>query len=199
MTKRIKDLGEEWRAEGKSLHDYVAMRLLKQRTVLLGEEIHRRSAQKVIAQLIMLSEESAEDPIRMFINSPGGDVDAGFAIFDVMRSIPSSLTTICTGLAASAAVVVLIGAPKERRLSLPNSRFLVHQPSTGVRGDASDIQIEASEILKCRKKINELIAEETGQKVEKVENDTRRNYWMNADEALSYGLVGRILSSLKDV
>ena len=185
--------------EERRTDNQVLMRLLKQRTVMLTDEISRESAQRVMSQLLLLDEESADEPIKLFINSPGGDADAGFAVFDMIRFVHAPVKTVCAGLAASAAVIVLLSSPKERRFSLPNARVLIHQPSTGVRGDASDIQIEASEILKCREKINTLIADETGQKVEKVSRDTRRNYWMSAPEALEYGLVGKVISSSKEL
>jgi len=184
---------QEGKAE-RSLMDHLGIELLKRRTLMLAGDVTRSSAQVVMSQLILLAEEAPDKPIKLFINSPGGDVDAGFAIFDMVRFIPAPVQMICAGLTASAAVVVLLASPKERRLSLPNARFLIHQPSTGVRGDASDIQIEASEILKIREKTNRLIAEETGTDVKKVERDTRRNYWMSADEAKSYGLVGTIIA-----
>lgn len=177
----------------------IGARLLKQRTVILAGEIHRDSAQKVITQLLVLSAEDPKTPIKLFINSPGGDADAGFAIYDIIRFIEAPVTAICAGLTASAAVIVLLACPKERRFSLPNSRLLIHQPSTGIRGDASDIQIEASEILKLRAKGDRLIADETGQPIEKVKRDTHRNFWMNAQEAQEYGLVGRVLSSVGEL
>jgi len=186
-------------AEDKRAEGQIAVRLLKQRTVILGGEINRDSAQSVIAKLLLLSEESPAEPIKLFINSPGGDADAGFAVFDVIRFIESPVKAVCAGLAASAAVIVLLACPKERRFSLPNARVLIHQPSTGIRGDASDIQIEASEILKIREKINKLISEETGQSVEKVVRDTHRNYWMSAAEAQEYGLIGKVVKRAKEV
>jgi ATP-dependent Clp protease protease subunit len=179
---------EERRLEGQ-----VTMRLLKRRTVLLTGEINRRSSQRLIAELLLLSEEDPKEPIKLFINSQGGDADAGFAIFDVIRFIEAPVKAVCAGLAASAAVIVLLACPKERRLSLPNARFLIHQPSTGIRGSAADIQIEASEILKLREKGDRLISDETGQPLEKVKKDTHRNYWMSAPEARDYGLIGRII------
>jgi len=180
-------------ADERSLETSVARQLLKRRTILLSGEISQRSAYRIIAQLLLLGEEESPSPIRLFINSPGGDADAGFAIFDTIRFLNAPVQTICAGLTASAAVIVLLGAPRNRRFSLPNARVLIHQPSTVVRGYVADIQIEASEIVKIREKINELIASETGQPVEKVANDTRRNFWMSAEEALQYGLVGRII------
>lgn len=183
----------------RTFESQVAMRLLKQRTLFLAGEINRKSAQQIVAQLLLLAEEAPDEPVKLFINSPGGDADAGFAVFDIARFIPSPVQVIVAGLAASAAVIVLLASPKERRFSLPNARFLIHQPSTGIRGDASDIQIEASEIIKCREKINRLIAEETGQEVSKVENDTRRNFWMSASESLEYGLVGKVVADHKEL
>ena len=191
----LKNSSGECEADGARPENMIAMRLLKQRTVMLAGEINRESAQQVITKLLLLGEEVPEEPIKFFINSPGGDADAGFAIFDVVRYIPSPVQMITAGLAASAAVIVLLASPKERRFSLPNARFLIHQPSTGVRGDASDIQIEASEILKCREKINKLIAEETGKTVEGVHSDTLRNFWMSAEEAFKYGLVGEVITA----
>ncbi len=149
-------------------------------------------------QLLLLEQESDKDEIKMYINSPGGDADAGFAIYDMMRFVKSPIKTICAGVTASAAVIILIGTEKESRFSLPNSRILIHQPSTGVRGTASDIQIEASEILKCREKINSMIAKETGKELEQVENDTKRNYWMSAEEAVAYGLLNKIITTGDD-
>ena len=191
--------GEGFGAEEKRPEGQIALRLLRQRTVILAGEINRRSSQRLIAELLLLAAEEPKEPIKLFINSPGGDADAGFAIFDVIRFIESPVKALCAGLAASAAVIVLLACPKERRLSLPNARVLIHQPSTGIRGSASDIQIEASEILKTREKINKLIADETGQPVEKVARDTHRNYWMSATEAREYGLVGGVIASSRDL
>ena len=188
--------GEEKEKRGE---EGMASRLLKLRTILLAGEINKESAQRVISQLLLLSHEDASKPIRLFIDSPGGDADAGYAIFDVIRFIETPVYTICAGLAASAAVIVLLASPRERRLSLPNARLLIHQPSTGIHGSASDIQIEASEILKIREKINKLIAEETKQPVEKVAKDMHRNFWMSAKEAQEYGLVGRVVVSAKEL
>jgi len=171
----------------------VARRLFDNRIIMYAREVTRESAQQIIAQLLALSEEDDSKPIRMFLNSPGGDVDAGFAIFDVIRFIKAPVHMVCTGLVASAGVIILLASPKERRYSLRSARFLIHQPSSGTHGDASDIEIEANEILKCRQAINRLIAEETGQDIEKVEEGTRRNFWMSAEQALDYGLVSKIV------
>ena len=179
--------------------DILAQKLMKSRTIVIADEITKRLAQRVIAQLLILEQESPKEDIKMFINSPGGDADAGFAIYDMMRFVKPKVKAICAGVAASAAVIIHIGAKKEYRFSLENSRILIHQPSTGVHGTASDIQIEASEILKCRAKINNLLSVETGQKVEKVENDTKRNYWMSAEEGIKYGLISKIVKTLDDI
>jgi ATP-dependent Clp protease protease subunit len=174
-------------------------RLLESRTILLAEPITKEVAERLTAKLLLLDQESDKELINIYINSPGGDVDAGFAIFDVVRYISAPVRCISTGLTASAAVVVLLATPKKLRLSLPNSRFLMHQPSMGIHGSAADVRIEANEILKMREKINKLIAEETGQPLDKVEKGTRRNYWMDAEEAKKYGLVSRIIKSKSEI
>ena len=179
--------------------DSLGEKLLKSRIVMITDEVNKKMAQGIIAQLLLLEQDDPEKDIKVFINSPGGDADAGFAIYDMMKFVRPKIVNICAGVAASAAVLILLGADKENRLSLPNSRILIHQPSTGVHGSASDIQIEASEILKCREKINRMIADETDQAFEKVENDTKRNYWMSADEAVSYGLISKIIKNNGDL
>lgn len=177
----------------------LSYRLLESRSILIAEPVSKELAERVTTQLLLLDQDDDSEPINIYINSPGGDVDAGFAIFDMARYISAPVRCISNGLTASAAVVILLAAPKERRFSLPNSRFLMHQPSTGVRGTTADIKIEANEIVKIREKINELIAEETGQDVEKVQEDTRRNYWIDAEEASEYGLITKILNHKSDL
>ena len=179
--------------------DSLGEKLLKSRIVMITDEINKKMAQSVIAQLLLLEQDDSEKEIKVFINSPGGDADAGFAIYDMMKFVKPTIINICAGVVASAAALILLGTDKASRVSLPNSRILIHQPSTGVYGTASDIQIEASEILKCREKINRMIAEETKQEFEKVENDTKRNYWMSAEEAVSYGLVSKIIKNTGDL
>lgn len=188
---RDEEAGEE--KEKRPAGD-LAARLLKTRTIMVADEVNKKMAQQIMAQLILMEAENDED-IKIFINSPGGDADAGFAIFDMMRFVKPKVKAICTGVAASAAVIILLGSKKENRFSLPNARVLIHQPSTGIHGTAADIQIEASEIIKCREKINRLIAVETGQTFEKVGLDTKRNFWMSAEEALKYGLVNKIIQT----
>lgn len=179
--------------------DPIGEKLMKSRIIMITDVITKRLAQKTIGQLLILEQEDPEKEIKVFINSPGGDADAGFAIYDMMKFIKPKIKNICAGVAASAAVIILLGTGKENRVSLPNSRILIHQPSTGVHGTASDIQIEASEILKCREKINRMISEETNREFEKVENDTRRNYWMSAEEAVEYGLLSKIIKTHNDL
>lgn len=186
---------EEDQEEEYAPRKHLTDRLLESRTILLAEPISSELAEDIIGRLLLLDAEDEGAPIDVYINSPGGSVDAGFAIYDVARFISAPVRCICTGLTASAAVIILMAAEKESRLSLPSSRFLIHQPSGGVRGTTADVKIEADEILKIRRRINELIAAETGQPVEKVEQDTRRNYWMTAEEARDYGLVSKVVSS----
>ena len=181
--------------EKKEAPDDLMVKLLKTRTIVLADEIDKKLSQRIITQLLLLEVENPDEEIKILIDSPGGDADAGFAMYDMIRFVKPRVRTICAGLTASAAVIVLLAAKKEDRLSLPNARVLIHQPSTGVSGSAADIQIEASEILKFRDKINKLIAAETGQPLEKVEQDTRRNYWMSAEESLKYGLICKIVKS----
>jgi ATP-dependent Clp protease protease subunit len=193
------DEGERDERDGDSGGDAdLAGRLLKSRSVLLSGEINKRLAERVIKQLILL-EADGDDPIRVFIDSPGGDADAGYAIFDMLRFVNPPVVTIGMGLVASAAAIVLLAAPGERRVGLPNSHYLIHQPLSGIRGVATEIEIHARELEKLRSKINEMIAEETGQSLEKVERDTDRDYWLNADEAQEYGLVSRIIASRSEL
>lgn len=173
-------------------------RLLKSRTILINGTVDQELAERVIAQLLVLDTES-NDPIKVIITSPGGHVDSGFAIHDMMKYIASPLITIGAGWVASIAVPILFGAPKEKRFSLPNTRFLIHQPSGGAGGQLADIRIEAQEILKIRKRINEMISEETGQPIEKVAKDSDRNFWMSAQEALEYHLISKIITNVKEL
>ncbi|TSD88096.1 ATP-dependent Clp protease proteolytic subunit [Mycobacterium sp. KBS0706] len=172
--------------------------LFKNRTVLLFGEISMKLAQGISAQLLALAADDDKTPIRLVINSPGGHVEAGDTVHDMIRFIGVPVKVIGTGWVASAGAHIYLAAKKENRLSLPNTRFLLHQPSGGAGGRAVDIDIEAREIIKMRRRLNEIIAKETGQPIEKVERDTDRNYWMSAEEAKDYGLVGKIIDSIKD-
>ncbi|MPM28704.1 ATP-dependent Clp protease proteolytic subunit [bioreactor metagenome] len=173
-------------------------KLLKTRSILLSGEINKESAEAVIKQLLVLEGESNE-PIKIFINSPGGDVDAGYAIFDMARFVGAPVTMIGMGLVASAAALVLLAVPRERRVALPNSTYLIHQPMSGMRGVATDIEIHAQHLEKLRLKLDALIAAETGKSVEDVRIDTERDHWLSSDEALAYGLVSRIVSQRSEL
>ena len=172
--------------------------LFKSRTVLVFGEVDMRMAERVTAQLTALAAENDKD-IRVIINSPGGHVESGDTIHDMIRFCGPKVKVIGTGWVASAGAHIYLGAHKENRFCLPNTRFLLHQPSGGVRGQASDIQIEAEEIIKMRDRVNRMIAAETGQPVEKITKDTQRNFWMSAEEAVEYGIVSRIIRDTAEV
>ena len=184
--------------EPSTREEGLGLRMLKTRTVLVSGAVDDKLAEKTIAQLLILDAENHE-PIRVMITSQGGHVDSGFAIHDMLRFIESPIITIGAGWVASIAVPILFGAPKERRYSLPNTRFLLHQPSGGAGGQASDIRIEAEEILKVREKLNGLIAAETGQALERVSTDSDRNFWMDAEQAKEYGLVAQVVTSATEI
>ena len=168
--------------------------LFKTRSILISGEIDKKMAEKVVSQLLMLEAEN-DDPIKVFIDSPGGDVDSAYAIFDMIRFVKPKVTMIAMGLAASAGALVLLAGDKENRFGFPNSHYLIHQPLSGIRGVATEIEIHAKEIEKTRQKINALIAKETGKSLAQVEKDTDRDYWMSAEEALDYGLISKIISN----
>ena len=173
-------------------------RMLETRTITIFGEIDMKLAQEVSQKLLVLDGDS-HDPIRIFINSPGGHVESGDTIFDMIRFVQSPVKIIGTGWVASAGALIYAATEREHRYSLPNTRFLLHQPMGGVRGQAADIAIEAEEILKMRHRLNQIFAEQTGQPLEKVEKDTDRNYWMTAKEAKEYGLVGQIVMSADEL
>jgi len=173
--------------------DSLLIKMLKTRTILLSGEINKDLAEKTIRQLLLL-EDKGDEPIRIFIDSPGGDADAGYAVFDMIRFVKPKVWTIGMGLVASAAAIIQLASPKDLRVGLPNSHYLIHQPLSGIRGVATDIEIHARELDKLRERINRLISEETGVPPEQVEKDTDRDYWMNAEEAVKYGLINRIIT-----
>jgi ATP-dependent Clp protease protease subunit len=183
---------------GRAGADTLVAKMLKTRTILLSGTIKKDLAEKTIRQLLLL-EDMGDDPIRIFIDSPGGDADAGYAIFDMIRFVRPPVWTIGMGLVASAAAIILLASPKDRRVGLPNSHYLIHQPLSGIRGVATDIEIHARELDKLREKINRLIADETGQTFEHVEKDTDRDYWMTAEEAQKYGLITRVITSRNEL
>ncbi|MEG0373045.1 MAG: ATP-dependent Clp protease proteolytic subunit [Enterococcus sp.] len=170
------------------------LKLLKQRTILIYGEITQELAKTVTEQLLYLSSAS-EEPITMFINSQGGHVESGDTIHDVIKFIKPKVKVIGTGWVASAGITIYLAADKEDRYSLPNTRYMIHQPAGGVQGQSTEIQIEAKEILRMRKRVNKLIAKATGQTLEKIEKDTDRNFWLSADEAKDYGIVNKIVES----
>lgn len=189
---------EEKKEDKKAGADPLAEKFLKTRQIILSGEINKELAEKIVRDLLMMEADSSE-PIRMYIDSPGGDVEAGFAIFDMIRFINAPVTLIGMGLVASAAALILLAVPKERRVALPNSQYLIHQPMSGIRGVATDIEIHAQELAKTRAKLNKIISEATGKDIEQVTKDTDRDYWLTADEAIEYGLVSRIISKRSDL
>ena len=189
--------GEE-KESRQAMSDILTEKMLKTRTILLSGGIRKGLAEKTIRQLLLL-EAMGDEPVRIFIDSPGGDADAGYAIFDMIRFIKPPVWTIGMGLVASAAAIIQLAAPKERRVGLPNSHYLIHQPLSGIRGVATDIEIHAKELDKLRNKINLLIANETGNPMDQVEKDTDRDYWMDAHEAVQYGLISKVVSFREEI
>lgn len=169
-------------------------RLLRERIVFIGTPIDDNIANSVTAQLLFLEAEDSEKDIQLYINSPGGSVYAGMAIYDTMQQINPDVATICYGIAASMGAFLLSGGKKGKRMALPNSRMMIHQPLGGAQGQASDIQIQAKEIIYIKKKLNELLAEHTGQPLEKVSMDTERDFYMSSQKALEYGLIDQVIS-----
>lgn len=181
----------EQSGRGERAYD-IYSRLLRDRVIFLVGPVNDHSANLVVAQLLFLESENPDKDISLYINSPGGSVYAGLAIFDTMQFIKPDVSTICVGMAASMGAFLLAAGQKGKRYSLPNSRIMIHQPSGGAQGQASDIEIHAQEILKTRERLNRVLAEKTGQSVEKIARDTERDNFMSADDALSYGIVDKI-------
>lgn len=173
-------------------------RFLTTRSILLCGEIDKELSEKVARHLLLL-ESAGDQPVKVFIDSPGGDVDAGFAIFDMLRFIKPQVFTIGMGLVASAGALILLAADKTHRLALPNSHYLIHQPLSGIRGVATEIEIHAQELEKTRGKLNRLIAQACSRPLKQVEKDTDRDYWLDADEAVAYGLVSRIVTNQQQI
>ncbi len=187
---------EDKKKNGES--DPLTEKFLKTRQILMSGEVNEELAEKIVRQLLILEADN-DKPIYLYIDSPGGDVDAGFAIFDTLRFINAPVYTVGMGLVASAAALILLASPKERRLGFPHSHYLIHQPSSGMKGVATDIEIHAAEIAKTKAKINEIIAEETGTSLDKVTKDTDRDYWLSAEESKSYGLISRVINKRSDL
>ncbi len=198
----------EWEGKGLSTIPYVIeqsaggersydiySRLLKDRIIMLGDEINDQVANNIVAQLLFLAAEDPDKDISLYINSPGGSTSAGFAIYDTMHYIKPDVRTICTGMAASFGALLLLAGAKGKRYALPNSEIMIHQPLGGTRGQATEIEISAKRIVKLKSHINHIIAEKTGQSIEKIANDTERDYFMSAEEAKSYGIVDEIITA----
>jgi len=182
----------EQTGRGERAYD-IYSRLLKERIIFIGSPIDDHIASLIIAQLIFLAAEDPDKDINVYVNSPGGIVTSGMAIYDTMQHVKPDIATICIGQAASMGAFLLAAGAAGKRSALPNSRIMLHQPAGGVQGQASDIDIQAREILKIRAKLNELLAQHTGQSIEKIEKDTDRNFFMSAEEAKAYGIVDEII------
>ncbi len=199
MTFTQRPIYENKEAEDeKQTADALSLKFLKTRQILLTGEVNKALAEKIIKQLLILEADN-NDPIYVYIDSPGGDADAGYAILDMIRFINAPVYTIGMGLVASAGALILLSSPKDKRLALPNSHYLIHQPLSGIKGVATEIEIHAREIEKMRARINNLISKETGKALKQVEKDTDRDFWMDAEEAKEYGLVSKIISSRDDL
>ena len=184
----------EQTSRGERSYD-IYSRLLKDRIIFLGEEVTDVSASVIVAQLLFLEAEDPEKDIHLYINSPGGSVTAGMAIYDTMQYIKCDIETICIGMAASMASFLLTGGTKGKRLALPNSEIMIHQPLGGAQGQATEIQIAADHILKTRQKLNQILAENTGQPLEVINADTERDNFMTAEEAKAYGLIDEVIKN----
>ena len=182
----------EQSGRGERSYD-IYSRLLKDRLIFLGTEVTDEMANLIVAQLLFLESEDPEKDVFLYINSPGGSVSAGFAIYDTMQYIKPPVSTICTGLAASMGAFLLAAGAEGKRIALPNSRVMIHQPTGGARGQASDVKIHAEEILYTRKRLNDLLSKHTKQPLEVIDKDTDRDFFMSAEEALKYGIVDKII------
>jgi ATP-dependent Clp protease protease subunit len=184
----------EQTSRGERAYDIFSL-LLRNRIVFLGTPVTDEVANTIVAQLLFLEQDDPDRDISLYVNSPGGDADAGLAIYDTMQLVTPQVATTCVGMAASAAAVILAGGAKGKRLALPNSRMLIHQASAGVQGTAADIEVHAREILRLNARIKELLSADTGQDVERISHDINRDYWMSASEAKEYGLIDAIVGA----
>lgn len=193
-------LNEEKDEKKEEKQDSLSEKFLKTRQIILSGEINEENAEKIIKQLLLLEADN-DKPIYIYIDSPGGSIDSGFGIYDMIRFINAPVYTIGTGLIASMGSIILLAVPKERRLGLPNSHYLIHQPLIGgvARGVATDLNIQAEEISKSKEKLIKLIAAETGKSEDQVRADCDRDHWLTADEALEYGLIGKVVSKRSDL
>ena len=193
-SMRLEDSNQKQEQARDGLYE----KLLKTRCILLSGEINKDSADKFIKDLLVLEAES-NDPVKVFINSPGGDVDAGFAIYDMVRFVSCPVIMVGMGLIASAASLILLAVPAERRVGLPNSSYLIHQPLSEMKGNATDIEIHAMQLEKVKEKLNRIISEATGTAIETVASDTDRDHWLDAEQALGYGLISRIVQTREEL
>ena len=184
----------EQTSQGERSYD-IYSRLLKERIIFLGDQVDDAVASVIVAELLFLESEDPGKDIYLYINSPGGSVTAGWAIYDTMQYIKCDVSTICIGMAASMGAFLLAGGAKGKRQALPNAEIMIHQPSGGVRGQASEIEIEAEQILKTKRKLNAYLAANTGQPIEVIERDTDRDHWMSAEEAVKYGLIDSVIEN----
>ena len=182
----------EQSGRGERAYD-IYSRLLRERVIFLVGPVNDQSANLVVAQLLFLESENPDKDISLYINSPGGSVSAGMSIFDTMQFIKPDVSTLCMGMAASMGAFLLAAGAKGKRFALPNSKIMIHQPLGGAQGQATDIEIHAREILKTREQLNKILADRSGQPLEKIQNDTERDYYMTADEAATYGLIDKVL------
>jgi len=182
----------EQTSRGERSYD-IFSRLLKDRIIFLGEQVSDASASVIVAQLLFLDAEDPDKDISLYINSPGGSVSAGFAIYDTMQHVKADVSTICVGLAASMGAFLLSGGKKGKRFALPNSEIMIHQPLGGARGQATDIQIQAEQILKLKAKLNQILSNNTGQPLEQIQKDAERDFYMSAEAAKEYGLIDEVI------
>ena len=182
----------EQSGRGERAYD-IYSRLLRERVIFLVGPVNDQTANLVVAQLLFLESENPDKDISLYINSPGGSVSAGMSIFDTMNFIKPNVSTLCMGMAASMGAFLLAAGEKGKRFALPNSKIMIHQPLGGAQGQATDIEIHAREILKTREQLNKILAERSGQPLDKIQNDTERDYYMSADEAATYGLIDKVI------
>ncbi|MCB9539616.1 MAG: ATP-dependent Clp protease proteolytic subunit [Myxococcales bacterium] len=177
----------------------LASKMLDTRTLIVADEVSDQLYRRIATTMMLLERKDPKAPITVFVNSPGGSADSGFAIYDLFRFSPCPVITVANGVVASAAVLIFLGSPPGKRVSLPNARFLLHQPSTAARGQASDIDITAKEIVKLRRRYNEIVSEATGKDLDQVGKDSDRDFWLTAEESKDYGLVNRIVTSRSEL
>jgi ATP-dependent Clp protease, protease subunit len=200
MTRYEEDHEHE-KDEASKLSDLgrLADKMLEARTIIISEEVTDGLHRRVATMLTLLELQDRKTPVRVMINSPGGSADSGFAIYDLLRFAPFPVISVANGVVASAAVLIYLGAAEGRRVTLPNARFLLHQPSAAMRGQASDIDITAREILKLRKRYNEIVAEVTGKTLDQIDKDSDRDFWLSAPEAVAYGLADRVINKRSEL